>query len=201
MKKRHQKQRNVIIVLAAMMLVAAITAGSVFAYLRAQTDAVKNDFGVAGEADPTVEESVNDPLTVKKDVTVKVPETGYAVYVRAVIVVTWKNSENGDVLGQAPVAGTDYVIDLNTTGWFEEGGYYYCTNYVKSGDNSPILINSVSLAPNVTAPSGFGLNVEIITQTIQAAGTTDVSNGSEIPAVTDAWGITVNSDGTLKKTT
>lgn len=196
MKKRHQKRRNVLLVLAVMMLVSAITAGSVFAYLNTIGGSVENSFGIEDETDPTVEESFDE--TVKKDVTVNVGDPGYAVYVRAAIVVTWKNGENGDVLGQAPVAGTDYVIDLNTTDWFEEGGYYYCTNYVKSGDNSPILINSVSLAPNVSPPTGYGLNVEIITQTIQAAGTTD---SGDVPAVTDAWGISVNPDGTLKKTT
>ena len=185
MKKRHQKQRNVILVLAAMMLVAAITAGSVFAYLRIHTGAVENSFGIEDEADPTVSETFADNL--KTNVAVNVGETGYAVYVRAVIVVTWKNGENGDVLGQPPVEGVDYEIILNTTDWFKKGDFYYCKTYVESGKNSPVLITSVK--PTGTAPSGYGLNVEIITQTIQAAGTTD---SGDVPAVTDAWGITVS---------
>ena len=37
-------------------------------------------------------------------------------------------------------------------------------------------------------PVGYGLNVEIITQTVQALGTTD-SDGT--PAVADAWGVTL----------
>ena len=200
MKSTHKKPHKVIIVLAAMILVVAVTAVSVFAYLKTNTSAVNNDFSVAGEADPTIEESINNPLTVKKDVYVTVPDVGYAVYVRAAIVITWKSSENGDVLGQPPAEGTDYVISLNETAWFkdETSGFYYCKTYVESGKNSPVLITSVN--PTGTAPTGYKLNVEIITQTIQAAGMTDVSNEeSAIPAVTDAWKIQVDADGKLIK--
>ena len=190
MKKAYKKQRNVIIVLAAMMLVAAVTAVSVFAYLSIQvSNAVDNDFGIASEADPTVEETFDG--SIKSNVTVKVPETGYAVYVRAAIVITWKDGENGNVLGQPPVEGTDYEIILNDADWFkdETSGFYYCRTYVKSGKNSPVLITSVN--PKGTAPTGYKLNVEIITQTIQAAGTTDTGDK---PAVTDAWGISVSGN-------
>lgn len=192
MKIAHTKQRNVIIVLAAMMLVAVITAGSVFAYLKTNTEAVNNDFGVADEADPTVNETFVG--NQKTDVAVTVPNEGYAVYVRAAIVITWKDKD-GKVLGQPPVEGTDYVIDLNATDWFEEGGFYYCISPVNSGNNSPVLIKSVQMKSGVTAPSGYGLNVEIISQTIQALGETD--SGS-VPAVTDAWNVDVDTNGHLK---
>lgn len=192
MKRRNRKLRNVTLVLAALLVILAITAGGVFAYLRTVSDPVENDFVLAPEKDPLIEESVNDPLTVKKNVKVDVGETGYAVYVRAAIVITWKDSD-GNVLGQPPVEGTDYEITLNTVDWFEhDDGFYYYKAPVDSGEETESLIEIVQ--PIVTAPDGYGLNVEIIAQTIQAAGKTD--GESPIPAVTDAWGVVID-DGEL----
>ena len=191
MKKRNRKLRNVTLVLAALLVISAITAGGVFAYLRTVSDPVENDFVLAPEKDPLIKESFDE--NVKKDVCVKVDDIGYAVYVRAAIVITWKDGENGNVLGQPPVEGTDYEISLNTVDWFEHDGFYYYKTPVNSGGETEVLINSVSLKDGVSAPEGYGLNVEIIAQTIQAAGKTD---DPEIPAVTDAWGVVV-SDGKL----
>ncbi len=189
MKKRNRKLRNVTLVLAALLVISAITAGGVFAYLRTVSDPVENDFVLAPEKDPLIEESFDE--NVKKDVCVKVDDIGYAVYVRAAIIITWKDGENGNVLGQPPVKDTDYEISLNTTDWFEHEGFYYYKAPVNSGNETESLIEIVQ--PIVTAPEGYGLNVEIIAQTIQAAGKTD---DTEIPAVTDAWGVVIN-DGKL----
>ena len=181
-------RRMVICAFVAVLLVAAITAGSVVAYLKLNTGTVQNDFSVAPEHTPVIDESFDG--TIKQDVKVDIGNPGYAVYVRAAIVITWKNTD-GNVLGQAPVKDSDYVIELNTEAWFEEGGFYYCRNYVNSGNDSPVLIESVKLKDGAVVPAGYTLNVEIITQTIQAAGKTD---DTETPAVTDAWGITVDAD-------
>lgn len=193
MKRRNRKLRNVTLVLAALLVISAITAGGVFAYLRTVSDPVENDFVLAPEKDPLIEESVNDPLTVKKNVKVDVGETGYAVYVRAAIVITWKDGENGNVLGQPPAKGTDYEMTLNTVDWFEYEGFYYYKAPVNSGGETAYLIESVKLKDGITAPKGYGFNVEIIAQTIQAAGETD---DTDIPAVTDAWGVVID-DGEL----
>ena len=192
-------RRMVICAFVAVLLVAAITAGSVVAYLKLNTGTVQNDFSVAPEHTPVIDESFDG--TIKQDVKVDIGNPVYAVYVRAAIVITWKNGENGSVLGQPPVKDTDYVIVLNTTEWFEEGGFYYCKNYVNSGsgsgNESPVLIESVKLKDGAVVPAGYTLNVEIIAQTIQAAGKTDVG---DIPAVTDAWGIKVDADKHLDPT-
>lgn len=193
MKNRKKTRRIVICAVVAVLLVAAITAGSVVAYLKLNTGTVQNDFSVAPEHTPVINESFDG--TIKQDVKVDIGNPGYAVYVRAAIVITWKNGENGSVLGQPPVKDTDYVINLNTTDWFVKDGFYYCINYVKSGDDSPILIESVKLKDGAVVPAGYKLNVEIITQTIQAAGKTDIG---DTPAVTDAWGIDVDANGHLK---
>ena len=193
MKNRKKARRIVICAVVAVLLVAAVTAGSVVAYLKINGGLVQNDFSVAPEHTPAVNETFDG--VIKQNVKVDIGNPGYAVYVRAAIVITWKKGEDGSVLGQPPVKDTDYVIVLNTAEWFEEGGFYYCKNYVNSGDDSPVLINSVKLKDGVTSPeSGYTFNVEIISQTIQAAGKTDVG---DIPAVTDAWGVTVDASGNL----
>ena len=191
----RSKRKRILPVFLTVMLIAAVTVATVYAYLKTSTPAVTNSF--AADVDPvlSIVETFED--NVKSDVAVKVGKTGYTVYVRAAIVVTWKNAENGDVLATKPVAGVDYTITLNDSAWFEKGGFYYHTDPVASGESTAVLINScIPIAGK--APAGYALNVEIIAQAIQAKGNTD--DPSELPAVTDAWGVYVDSDGKLSPT-
>ena len=189
----QSKRKRILPVFLAVLFVIAGTVATVYAYLKTSTPAVNNTFSAAQDPEATITESF-DPETEKKNVAVKVGDTGYSVYVRAVIVVTWKNAENGDVLATKPVAGTDYEISLNTSDWFEKDGFYYHEEPVPSkGTTADLIISCKPIAGKT--PAGYGLNVEIVAQTIQAAGKTDAG---DIPAVTDAWGVAVNADGTLK---
>jgi hypothetical protein len=190
----QSKRKRILPVFLAVLFVIAVTVATVYAYLKTSTPAVENSFGAAQDPEATITESF-DPNTEKKNVAVKVGDTGYSVYVRAVIVVTWKNAENGDVLATKPVAGTDYEISLNDSEWFEKDGFYYHKAAVESGDSTAVLINSCAPSDGKT-PAGYGLNVEIVAQTIQAAGKTDAG---DIPAVTKAWKIKVDSNGKLTK--
>lgn len=186
------KRRRLLPVLLAVTFVIAVTVATVYAYLSAQTDTVTNTF--SADEDPSLTISENFDKQTKSDVFVQVGETGYTVYVRAAIVVTWKD-DNGNVLATKPVAGTDYTIVLNESDWFEEDGFYYHKEPVPSGGSTKELIDSCAPISGKT-PEGYGLNVEIIAQTIQAKGTTDDDGTS---AVTDAWGVKVDSDGNLTK--
>lgn len=189
----QSKRKRILPVILAVLLIAAVTVATVYAYLKTSTPAVTNSFSADVDPDITITESFKDD--VKSNVAVKVGDTGYSVYVRAVIVVTWKNAENGDVLATKPVAGTDYEISLNTSDWFEKDGFYYHEEPVPSkGTTADLIISCKPIAGKT--PAGYGLNVEIVAQTIQAKGNTD--DTSETPAVTDAWGVAVNADGTLK---
>lgn len=196
MKNRKKARRIVICAVVAVLLVAAVTAGSVVAYLKTTaTNSVENEFSAAVEVDPTINETFDG--TVKQNVSVNVGDTGgYAVYVRAAIVITWKNGEDGSVLGQPPVEGDEYDYEIVLgENWFKKDNFYYCKTPVESGDDSSVLIELVKLNSGVTSPeSGYTFNVEIISQTIQAAGKTDIG---DTPAVTDAWGISVDSNGKL----
>ena len=181
-------------VFLAVLFVIAGTVATVYAYLKTSTPAVNNTFSAAQDPEATITESF-DPETEKKNVAVKVGDTGYSVYVRAVIVVTWKNAENGDVLATKPVAGTDYEISLNTSDWFEKDGFYYHEEPVPSkGTTADLIISCKPIAGKT--PAGYGLNVEIVAQTIQAAGKADAG---DIPAVTKAWKVKVDSNGKLTK--
>ena len=182
------RKRILTLAVAALLLVSLPLA--VYAYLSAGSGQISNLFNPAPEKDPTIQESFNG--TVKNNVFVSVGETGYRVYVRAAILITWKD-DKGDVHAEKPVAGTDYEMTLNSVDWFEHEGFYYCKASVASGDNSHILINTCKQLDQ--GPAGYKLSVEILAQTIQVAGTTD---GGNVPAVTDAWGVKI-ADGLLVK--
>lgn len=170
-------------VIWVLILIAALClgTGTVFAYLRVTSDPLENQFSAAVDPTPGIADSY----------AVNVGEPGYAVYVRAAIVVTWQDT-TGNVLGQAPVQGTDYTMELNSD-WFEQNGFYYYSKPVSKSVGTDavtsVLIDSCS--ETGTAPAdGYTLHVEVVAQTIQALGTTD--GDSPIPAVTAAWGVGVD---------
>lgn len=199
MSSRKQK-----ILAAALIAIALIgmAAGAAFGYLSAQTGPVQNTFTPDQEMDPSIVETFEN--NIKSDVKVDVGNPGYAVYVRAAIVVTWENGTN--VYSQKPEVGVDYAITLkldtpsassdNENAWIynPDDGFYYHKTMVNSGSTA-VLIESCS--QKVAAPEGYQLHVEIIAQTIQALGTTDVG---DVPAVTDAWGIRVDGNDKLYNT-
>ena len=91
-----------------------------------------------------------------------------AAYIRAAIVVTWKN-EAGQIYPKNPEKGTDYSIDINTMDWTKNDGFYYYNKTVDAGKTTSYLIKSCSPVAN-KAPEGYFLNVEILGQAIQAEG-------------------------------
>ena len=177
-------------ILAAVLIalaIAGLSVGAVFAYLSATSGSVTNTLTPEQEQRPTISETFND--TVKSDVKVDVGNPGYAVYVRAAIVVTWED-EDGNVYAQAPKE-TDYTLELGGD-WFKEGNFYYHRKMVPSGEKTGVLIERC--AQKSEAPADYRLHVEIIAQTIQALGGTDAGN---TPPVTDAWKISVDSENNL----
>ena len=185
------KTKKIIIVSIISLLLMTGLFLTVFALLHGKSDTpVVNNLMSDKDGDPTINETFKD--NVKKDVTVT-NNLDYSVFVRAVVVVSWKKASDPlTVYPVAPVAGTDYSVTYNSTDWFQKNGYWYCINPVLSGATSSALITTCSQTG--TAPDGYVLSVEIVAQTIQAQGTTDTG---DIPAVTDAWGVAVDSNGNL----
>lgn len=199
MGKRSNKGRNkhrAAVVLIALMLFATAVPASVFAYLKFSGYNVKNSFT------PDLSEtlSVNEKFenNVKENVCVNVGATDYSVYVRAAVVVTWKN-DSGNIYSLHPVNGMDYSIEyaLSQNGWFRgDDGFYYYRPPVQSRGTTTELIKKCTQLRN--SPDGYFLDVQIVAQTVQSAGTTDGdSDGKEIPAVADAWGVEIDESGNI----
>lgn len=175
------------ILLSALALVSfasIMSVGPSYAYLKMEGSPAANTFSAAQSVDPAIDETFSG--STKSDVAVNVGATDYSVYVRAAIVVTWKDA-SGNVLAVAPVLGTDYSMALdvgneNSKWTHDADGFYYYSDAVASEDSTdPLIISSTALTP---APeSGYFLSVEVLAQTIQAKGT--AANGDN--AAKNAW--------------
>lgn len=187
------------IIAAAAILITAILLGGTIAYLAVKTNVLQNIFNpseVVGVLEETTENGVKTNVYVSNPA----GEKRIDFYVRAAIIVNWKNSA-GEVCGRTPVEETDYNITLpDSPDWFEKDGYYYYKYVVPVGSStlqvSQTKANSqdsnagyliLSCAPVAgKAPDGFSLSVEIVTQEIQAL---------PARAVTAAWNnVRVNDD-------
>ena len=192
-KKLHARRNRKIKYQLLLIAMSVILCSSVaFAYMLWKSD-VKNTFSPAETQTVVINESFNG--RTKKDVSMTVSDKGYSMYVRAAVAVNWVK-DDGTICGEAPANG-DYSIEYNLSSdsWFQgEDGFYYHVNPVEGGDPTKILIKECK--PLVDAPDGYHFNVDIVAQTIQAAGSTDIG---DIPAVTDAWGVSVDSNGKLAK--
>lgn len=172
----------------ALALVLTLSVGGTIAYLITDTGPVTNTF-TPGNVACKVIEKFNG--TTKSDV--KIENTGNTdAYIRAAIVVTWQNASSGNVLGKAPVLGSDYTLQLATdTGWdiTTSDGYYYYATAVSANNSTGILINECKVLKSAPA-EGYTLCVEVLADAIQA---------TPINAVKDAWGVTVDANGNISK--
>ena len=194
--------RRVLRILIVAVCVITLLPISVKAYLSTSIGGVSNIFRPAVEKTPnSLEGNDGNPFDgiTKEKVRVCVGATGYAVYVRAAVVVNWEENiedtegkktivaDTGIFHADAPVAGEDYIINLNTESndpWFlGADGFYYHKAMINSEGATADLINSCKVVTG-KVPDGYHLDVQIVAQTIQALGGTDEDN---TPAVTDAW--------------
>ena len=153
-----------ILLLAAAMLILVCGVGSTLAYLATQTGQVQNTFEPAYVRSSVIEEDWNDGNLVKSDVTIK--NTGnVSAYIRAAIVVTWKDAE-GRTMPQVPGTG-DYTLTIGSD-WTKVGDYYYYDKSVAANDSTTKLIDTCE--PNKSYPDGRKLCVEVIGSAIQSEG-------------------------------
>lgn len=176
------------ILLIAFVVISAVAVPLSARYLK-QTEELNNSFQHIDRSQPEISESFNGEE--KKDVLVTVGDTGYPVYVRVAIVITWKDED--DVVNfKKPKRDTDYLLELLLEDWEYNAadGYYYYKKAVESNGQTTVLIQSCKQLSGAEAPDGCTLSVEIIAQTVQAVGSTDVSGKPTepgIPAYKDAW--------------
>lgn len=165
----------------SLCLIFALAVGTTFALLKASTAPVENTFTAAKSGTDIVEELDGNQ---KKSIVVK--NTGTAVsYVRVKLVMNWVD-ENGNVSAE-PVNITPSI----TADWFEQGGIYYYKMPVAANDGVTTNLLKDPITQG-TAPVGYHLEVTVLAESIQAAPS---------KAVTDSWGVGVDGNGHLTKTT
>lgn len=166
--KKNNKKRLSAIIAAAVAAVTLATVGSTLAFLVAKTDTIENIFTPSKVSCAVVEDNFTANNTVKSGV--KIENTGNTdAFIRAAIVVTWKDA-GGNVYGaKVPVAGTDYTISLNEEDWnfVTSDGCYYYNGSVGAGEFTEDLINTCAPVAG-KAPKGYTLSVEILADAIQS---------------------------------
>ena len=166
----------------SLCLIFALAVGTTFALLKASTAPVENTF-TAAKSDIKIDEDVTGGQ--KKSIVVK--NTGTAVsYVRVKLVMNWVDDETGNV-SATPV---DITVDYDNTNWFEQDGiYYYKMPVAADAVTTNLLQTPITQG---TAPEGYHLEVTVLAESIQAAPS---------KAVTESWGVGVDSNGHLTQPT
>ena len=164
---------SALIIALALILVLAV--GGTVAYIFTQTDPVINTF-TPTEAKITVNEETNS--NQKTSITVENISTGVPVYIRVALVANMIDKDE-NVTGAASVP--TFTPGDN---WIEgSDGYYYYTKAVPVGGSTGNLLQTpMTLSEN--------MQVVVLADAIQAEPTT---------AVTQAWGVTVDSNGSISK--
>lgn len=164
----------------SLCLIFALAVGTTFALLKANTEPVTNTFTVAKSGTDIVEK-----LDGSQKTSIAVKNTGTAVsYVRVKLVMNWVD-DNGNVSAE-PVNITPSI----TADWFEQDGIYYYKMPVAAKDFTTNLLKTPITQD--AAPEGYHLEVTVLAESIQAAPS---------KAVTESWGVGVDSNGYLTQPT
>ena len=168
----RKAKSSALIIALALILVLAV--GGTVAYIFTQTDPVINTF-TPTEAKITVDEKISG--NQKTEITVKNTSTGVPVYIRVALVANMID-EDGNVTAAAAVP--TFTFGEN---WIQIGEYYYYKMPVPVGQSTGNLLKSpMELLDN--------MQVVVLADAIQAEPTT---------AVTQAWGVNVDSNGSISK--
>lgn len=167
----------------SLCLIFALAVGTTFALLKANTDPVENTF-TAAKSGTKIEENTENG--VKSSIQVKNIGTATS-YVRVKLVMNWVD-ENGNV-SATPVDITPSITD----NWFEKDGiYYYKMPVAPDGKTENLLQADSPITEPADKPAGCHLEVTVLAESIQAAPSA---------AVTESWGVGVDVNGHLTKTT
>ena len=175
--------------LILLLLLPALCVGGVIAYLSASAGPLTNKFTVAPDAVVAVNQTMADPQYSNN---VVVTDQGYAVYLRAAVVVNWEKTVDGkrEILSKIPEASLDYSLsakDENPWIQLSDGFYYYRYVITDHGQFPPPV--SLQVLPGNRHPE-YELKMTVYAQTVQAVGTTDEDHTTpNKDAVFDAWGV------------
>lgn len=167
----------------SLCLIFALAVGTTFALLKANTEPVTNTFTAAKSGT-----HIDEELDGSQKTSIKVQNTGTAVsYVRVKLVMNWVD-DNGNVSAE-PVNITPSITD----NWFlKDGIYYYKMPVAPDGKTENLLKADSPITEPADKPAGCHLEVTVLAESIQAAPS---------KAVTDSWGVGVDSNGYLTQPT
>ena len=177
-----RKSKKSLTALIALILIICLAVGGTVAFIVTQTQAVKNTFTPA-DVKVDIQEVFKD--NIKSSITVlNVDDTDkedVPCYIRVKLVSNIQDND-GNVLRAAPLG----EISFNNSDWIDGGdGCYYYKNVVAVGDSTSNL-----LAEGASIKLTEGQVVEVLAEGIQAMPK---------QAVIDAWGVTVDSNGSISK--
>lgn len=161
---------------AFFVLIIAVTIlviGSTIAYVIAKTNSLENRF-----TPPNLDIEIGQSNTI-------VNSGDIPVYVRVALVSNWVNTTDGSTLSTAP--NVVYVF-ADPDQWVQgsDGFYYYKKPLAATA--SIRTLESATITNDTTIPDGCKLQVQVLSSAIQS---------TPAEAVAEAWGVTVNADGTL----
>ncbi len=183
-----------IALITAIVLLVLGTVGTTLAYIFIKTDVLDNGFDpvqvscAVVENDKAPATSGISNIAIKENVRIK--NTGdISAYIRATVVITWKNEDGSKVFAASPAENTDYKITYSDSTQWSRGsdGYYYFADPVPSDELTEVLISSVEqLADGPMGSDGtqYYLSVEILASAIQS---------TPEDVVADQWGVSVNN--------
>ena len=160
------KNRKVIAICVAILLVAIVAVGTTYAYLYSSNTKV-NTFGI-GENVSQITEDFEQPTAeqmvpggkVTKDV--RVTNTGMPSYTRVYVAITSSEFEE------------TFSIDWNTEDWTKgSDGYWYYNKVVGKGETTEPLMTTVTFNDKITAFKEQAINSEgiaVYEETVQAQG-------------------------------
>ena len=163
----------------SLVALCAVAVGGTLAWLFDSSGKLENKFYV-----PDAEIDIEEKFDGSEKTDVGVTNIGKTeVYVRVMLVETWRNS--GDQVVAKP-EGAVVNYEFGSDDWVKgSDGYYYYTKPLDVGDTTPNLIDRATC----TVPEGAALmDLEVVAQAIQSIPT---------DAVEEAWGVEVDVDGNL----
>lgn len=163
----------------SLVALCAVAVGGTLAWLFDSSEKLENNFYV-----PDAEIEIKENFESNEKTDVGVTNIGKTeVYVRVMLVETWRNSDD-QVVAEPEGAVVTYEMG-SSNDWVNSDGYYYYTKPLDVGDTTPNLIDKATC----TVPEGAALmDLEVVAQAIQSIPT---------DAVEEAWGVEVNDDGSL----
>ncbi len=221
-RKHRRGTRRISAIMVSLLLLLTLAIGGTLAYLVTNTGPVENTFTPGTvtcrvEEDPKPDKPVIFDGSVKKNVNVR--NTGNVPAYLRVKLISYRVNDDGNRIG-GDSSIPEFALDAD---WKQYGDHYYYIHPVAAGETpaAPLIGTSgikledytytfygATVTPEELAndpdavpygiksgKAGGGKQViEVMAEAIQANGV----KADGTPAVTDAWGIAVNADGTLK---